>query len=210
MNPVANMVPRSGGARAPQSTVAINLPRHWLGGVIGGLVGCALAAGAADLMLAWHTVTVPESSTLTNLIMRTAACDLELLPPYRWVMAVDTNRATLTWQPYDRSAMLRLTMEPARTSGPAASVNAALRDRVRQEFHDAVVWDEAPCYSASHAGRGFELEQRTRRSPLFTRLAFLPHERGLLVVELTGPFEEREQDRHRWRSVMNSLQITPR
>ncbi len=171
---------------------------------------CAVAVlGAAPFTIESGTVSIPENGTVSSLIVRTAQAEVSFVPPPLWKLAIDTNSSTLTWQTPDFRSMLRLRFAPGQ-GGSASLKQEAVRERVRADFPDAVIKDEAECFTATHPGRGFELEQRKAKFPSVTRLAFVPYEGGLLELQMACPLEHSEQTRHRFTGVMNSLRIVPR
>jgi hypothetical protein len=180
-----------------------------LAAVMTSILGAIPGLNAAQFTLEARTVAIPENGTVQGLTLRTAQLEINLLPPPQWKMAIDTNTTTLTWQSPDFHTMLRLHLVPG-SGGGASAGKESLQERVRAEFPDAEIRDEAECYTATHSGTAFELEQRKTRFPFVTRLAFLACEQGMIEVLLTCPSDESERARHRWTSVMNSLYIVPR
>lgn len=171
--------------------------------------GALAGLGAAELTLESRMVSIPENGFVSCLIVRTAQSEVSLVPPPLWKLAIDTNSTTLTWQTPDYRTMLRLRLAPGQ--GRVVSLNKeALRERVRLDFPDAEIRDEAECFTATHSGTGFELQQRKTKFPSVTRLAFVPYDGGLLELQLTCPLDDSEQTRHRLTSVMNSLRIQSR
>jgi hypothetical protein len=182
---------------------------HRLVGVLALSWGALAGLAAAELTLESRTVAIPENGSVSSLIVRTAQAEVSLIPPPNWRLAIDTNTTTLTWQTRDFRTMLRIRLAP-RQGGGAPSNKEVWRERVKLDFPDAGILDEAECYTSTHSGTGFELEQRKAQFPLVTRLAFVPHDGGVLELQLTCPLDDDAQTRQQLTGIMNSLRITPR
>jgi hypothetical protein len=181
----------------------------YLAGVLALSWGALAGLAAAEFTIESRTVVVPENGSVSSLILRTAQSEVSLIPPPNWRLSIDTNTTTLTWQSRDFRTMLRLHLVPGQGGG--ASLNKdVLREHVKLDFPDAVIRDEAECFTATHSGTGFELEQRNAQYSWVTRLSFVPYDGGMLELRITCPLEDDEQTRHCLTGIMNSLRITPR
>lgn len=167
------------------------------------------AADAGPMELLSRRIAIPENGYASEIVVRTSQFEVALVPPPQWRLSVDTNATTLTWQTPDFHTMLRLRLVAGQGGGTAQG-SEVLRARVQAEFPEAEIRDVAECFSATHSGTSFELEERKTRFPTVTRLAFLPLDGGRLELQLTGPLDESESARHRLTSIMNSLRVVTR
>ncbi len=169
------------------------------------------AQGKVDFVVVNEPVQIPERGLVTGYCVIADEHRFSFIPPLDW--RLESNRGeksvTLTPRELDTAIRLRLLPEPAaRKAGEEADWAASM---LKARYPDARIKDRFACHTSSSSGVAFDLlEDYGGNLRLYSRVAFVPYEKGMLEIRQTRLAGEAAPAYQEFGMLMTSLRVTPK
>jgi hypothetical protein len=112
--------------------------------------------------------------------------EFSFMPPADWRVRVEPDRCRLVFQTADRTASIFLAVSGPNPALQAGADPDSLPQQVRERFTAARIIEQFPCYTSSHAGRGFDVEWTGGgQVPMTSRVAYFATSGRTLEFTLT-------------------------
>jgi hypothetical protein len=122
------------------------------------LLALPVLLAAEDFHLREQKVKAPEMGEVLSYILVCGADEFSFMPPADWRVKVEPDRRRLVFQSTNNTASIFLAVSGPNPALQAGTDPESLRQEVRQQFTGARIIEQFPCYTSSHAGRGFDVE----------------------------------------------------
>jgi len=122
------------------------------------LLALPVLLAAEEFHLREQKVKAPEMGEVLTYILVCGADEFSFMPPADWRVRVEPDRCRLVFQSADGTASIFLVVSVANPALQAGTDPESLRQQVRERFTGARIIEQFPCYTSSHAGRGFDVE----------------------------------------------------
>jgi len=146
---------------------------------------------AEPFTLGSRTAEIPESGKVTYTILRTEKNETSFLPPSGWKAEVDAKGGTITWTAPDYQSIIRLKISNRGEEQTSKLRPEELRQAVTQEFPEAKITEEFPCFTSGASGLGVDCEHLAKNQfAMSSRVALVPIPSGLAQFNLTSPKDQ--------------------
>jgi hypothetical protein len=122
------------------------------------LLALPVLLAAEEFHLREQKVKAPEMGEVLSYILVCGGDEFSFMPPADWRVRVEPDRCRLVFQPTNNTASIFLVFSGPNPALQAGTDPESLRQEVRQRFTGARIIEHFPCYTSSHAGRGFDVE----------------------------------------------------
>jgi hypothetical protein len=163
---------------------------------------------AEPFSLGSRTSDIPERGKVTFAILRTEKSETSFLPPAGWKADVDAKEKTITWTSPDYQSMIRLKIVENGGDQLSKPRVEELKEAVAQQFTDAKVKEEFPCFTSGAAGLGLDCEHVAKgQFVMASRLALVPIPKGSVQFNLTTPRDQFVKKQTDFNHFLNSFRI---